>query len=325
MSFRTFLLVSVRHTVIFILLIAGVSLLMLLSVGVLNAELYGRLTETQAVGDRNAATNSEKLPMVRLVLHRMVPDENAVEASIIVVVDSNSLLATEIRSGKTHIAAIVRDGSTVLPFAVHSQATLDASAFEEGVSTAAAQSSRFLIPVLPTMGSYPFDDLTMRPIQELRRSDGFSSRFTLEVQKALPGRLLTVSGDPYIVEIGLTRTPVEKAFVVIASLIFFILSLVITVGLFLSPRGLTSLEELVAVAGYLVAAAGFRELLGVSRVAGTSILEFVILGVPLVLLAFGVAVSVYRSRRSGTQDDAPADTTSDSGEFSKCKTGASVE
>jgi len=100
------------------------------------------------------------------------------------------------------------------------------------------------------------------------------------------------------VEIRLTRTPVERVYIIAASAIFFLLSLLVAVTLFSSPTGLTSVQEVVSVAGFLVAAAGFRELLGLSQIRGTTILEILIVGVPLVILAVGVASSVLRAWRN---------------------------
>ena len=99
-----------------------------------------------------------------------------------------------------------------------------------------------------------------------------------------------------IADISLTRSPTEKALVVSTSLVFLFLSAVLAYSLFSNP-GLKTIDELLGVGGYLVAAAGFREVLGISRAAGTSALEIGVIGLPVLVLSLGVAVSIVRGRR----------------------------
>lgn len=284
------------------LVLGGIIMLMLLAVGVLNAELYGRLTETYAPAAPFSKADDD--PLIRLVLHRIVPDENAIEASLLLIVDAESKLGKEIKGSGLSVSAVVEDGSSPHLYAMTAETTvMNASSFRPRFASAIVRSDRFLLPIYPSMGSYPFDDLRMRPMFRMQADQDAIFVFKVEVQKALPGRLLSVEGDSGITLIALTRTPPEKAFVITASAIFFLLSLTVTLGLFVSRRGLTSFEQLIAVAGYLLAAAGFRDLLGVSRVPGTTILEIVILGIPLVLLSFGVAFSMYRGRRLSNAEE----------------------
>lgn len=46
----------------------------------------------------------------------------------------------------------------------------------------------------------------------------------------------------------------------------------------------------------MITAVGFRELLGVSRSPGASALEIGVIGIPLLVLAIGVAASFFRGR-----------------------------
>jgi len=157
---------------------------------------------------------------------------------------------------------------------------------------------------LPSVYGFPFDDLSIRPIFEVSRDGTYTDHYRLEVQKALPGRLMEVSNETIPV-IRLTRSPTEKAIVLVSAVVFLFLSGILVYGLFAARRGLTTLEELLAVGGYMVAAAGFRELLGVSRAAGTSALEIAVIGIPLLLLAIAVGRSfvlgqlhLYRQQRA---------------------------
>ena len=58
-----------------------VALAFVLVITILNADLYGRLTETTSAGSAFSARAGD--PTIRLILHRVVTDENAVEASLI--------------------------------------------------------------------------------------------------------------------------------------------------------------------------------------------------------------------------------------------------
>src|SRR5262245_12935556 len=60
-------------------------LVLLTYVAVANADLYGRLIETEtASGVGTSSADSQRMPTVRLVLHRLLEGENAVEASAII-------------------------------------------------------------------------------------------------------------------------------------------------------------------------------------------------------------------------------------------------
>ncbi|MBV6505259.1 MAG: hypothetical protein ILNGONEN_00817 [Syntrophorhabdaceae bacterium] len=287
----------VKRAIVVALLIGSFPLGLTLFFIVMNADLYGRLTETQTasgVGNPNASSN--EAPTVRLVLHKLPADENAVEASLLLEVPGGTLTKL-IREGKARVTAYIRDGSNFQPYAIQYAVTLDSTTVytETGVYPLAVQSERFLLPAFPNLGGFPFDDLVVRPIIHVWRDEYYTRQFRFEVQKALPGRLMHLSDDN-ITMIRLTRSPTEKALVITSSVVFLFLSSILAYGLFTSPRGLTHLEELLAVGGYLIAAAGFRDLLGLSRTAGTSALEIAIIGVPLLTLAFGIAVSFIRGR-----------------------------
>ncbi|HYX72956.1 MAG TPA: hypothetical protein VE732_09300 [Nitrososphaera sp.] len=280
----------------FVLIIACLALAMFTFGIVMNSDLYGRLIETQVAQGVGDPAGSREIPTVRLVLHRLPSDENVVEASIIIITEGGNLV-TLIREGKSSIKATVRNGTTYQPFGIQNDVTLDdtSAKAEPGVGSIAVQSERFLLPALPSLGGFPFDDLEIRPIVDVMRDGGHTSHFQLEIQKVLPGRLMEVSNDN-IPTIRLTRSITEKSIVVGSSLVFLFLSGILVYGLFAAQRGLTTFEELLGVGGYLIAAAGFRELLGVSRATGTSALEIAVIGIPLMLLAIGVGVSFVRGR-----------------------------
>lgn len=127
-----------------------------------------------------------------------------------------------------------------------------------------------MLPSYPSLGTYPFDDIRLRPMVWVRSSRDGLLRARLEIEKAVPGRLLSVTQDSGAAVVTLTRAWTEKAFVLAASPVFVLISLAVTVGVFFARATASSLEQLIALASYLLAAAGFRELLGVSM-AGTTV------------------------------------------------------
>jgi len=286
----------VRGTLIVTLLIAGVALILLMSVGVLNSDWYGRETETQQVPRAGVAVD-DAAPVVRLELRRIVADTNSVEASLVLVVDGRSPIGGEIKSGSTTLIAEVRDGSSLEPVAINVHTIVDKAAFQAGWSDAASRSATFALPAYTSGVPYPFDDVRVRPFLQVTDDKMMGVPVRAEVQKAFPGREMVVRLEGGVPEIRLSRTTTEVAYILTTGLIFFALSVAIALRLFSPTSALTGVQELIAVASYLVAAAGFRDLLGLSRLPGTSIFEILILGVPLVLLAIGVAVSSLRSRR----------------------------
>lgn len=273
-------------------------LAMLSMLPILNSDLYGRLTETKlAAGVNKSAPNLGELPTVRLILHKLPTDENAVEASMVFIVEDK--LREAITNGQAKVSVTLTDGSSVEPYGLLRRMEIDASTLKAnaGMTQTAVQSERFSIPSYPTVDGYPFDDVMIRPIIWVQVNAPFDFRFNnyykLEIEKALPGRIMELN-DENIVTVTLTRSVTEKALVITSSIIFIILTVFLSFGLFTSKEGLSTVEEIVAVGGYLIAAAGFRDLLGVTRVAGTSALEITIIGFPLVLVTIGVSVSFFR-------------------------------
>lgn len=266
-----------------------------------NEDLYGRAIDTQTAVGVGRGKTVRSGPTVRLILHKLLADENAIEASLMIIGEDGDLPRL-ISEGKTKITAELRDGSSLQPYGILSDVTLDhvSAKVQPGVNSFAVQSQRFLLPAMSSVSGFPYDDLKVRPIVDVRRDEFYTGEFKLEIQKAMPGRVMELS-DKNIVDINLTRSPTEKVIVLASSGVFIFLSVILVIVLFDRSRGLSSLEELLAVGGYLVAAAGFREVLGVSRMAGASALEMIVIGVPLAFLSVAVGISFMRGRLSSNR------------------------
>src|SRR5436853_7388020 len=113
-----------RDFTIFALPSGGLFLLLLILIGIRNSDHYGKVTETHAVPFVNAGPTS---PTVLLVLHRIMPDQNAVEASVILITSDNNAM-NAIQAGKLHLSAVVRDGTAMNP-ALVSEVALSSAAF----------------------------------------------------------------------------------------------------------------------------------------------------------------------------------------------------
>ena len=274
--------------------LTGAALLLMVSTKVLNDDLYARLTQTTSVpSDLEPPTSTG--PTARVVIHRILPDENAVELSVVLSIDSDDPLAIAIKRKQAALVAEVHDGQAVEHFALVHRSRLDDRNAVAGMAALAAPSDRFLLPALPSLSGYPFDDLLIRPMIIVKEETGSWIRFHTEVEKTVPGRLLKakeVGGAP---EITLTRSTTEKVFVTSGAALFILISLVVAIVLFKTP--LTGIGDLVAVAGYLLATAGVRDLLGISRAAGIGSLEVLVVGLPLLFLALALGASTLAGQR----------------------------
>jgi hypothetical protein len=268
-----------------------------LAITVLNSDLYGRLTETITSSGAFSNGDPDHRPVVRLVLHKLLNDENAVEASLIIYTEDTQTIES-IRQGKISFTATLRDGWLNNPFALKRYIILDKSTIipEVGSYPLAAESDRFILPSSPSMNGYPFDNVEVKPMIGFYINDQPSLNYRFEIQKALPGRIMKLADKTQTI-IALTRTPTEKALVIITSIIFVVITSLIVYNIFSTRMKLSTVEELLSFAGYLIATAGFRDILGLSREAGTSFLEIVVIGIPLLALSTGITVSYFRKNK----------------------------
>ena len=206
--------------------------------------------------------------------------------------DEQSLQA--LRQGNLELIAIARDAAGIYPHGSRYEVGLSQKAYEGIAGSPAVQSTRFLLPTQPTVSTYPFDEIYIRPFLTIRRNDGLNPPFNLVVIKAVPGRLLEIRNNGGIPSMHLKRPIIQILLIVISSAAFILLALVVAIELFRINDGLSTIQEILAFAGYLLATAGFRDLLGFSKLSGTSFLEMAIVGVPIVVLSFVFAISVWR-------------------------------
>lgn len=280
-----------------VLIIGATFIVMILGVAVLNADLYERLTETENLGQPFASkVSQDNLPALRLVIHRLLPDENAVEASLIATV-TGSYLDSLKKMEKTKLTCTIHDASTFQPFALSTAVVIEPKLGQPRLSEISIESERFRLPALPSVNGFPFDDVHVEAIMDVFDTDGYELPHTIEVQKALPGRILQASLQSGRVSIVLARSWIAKALVLASSVIFIVVCLLVAGHLFSSKTSLRGIEEILAIAGFLVAVGGFRSVLNFPATAGTTALELAVIGLPLVAVALGFAASTFRGIR----------------------------
>lgn len=277
-------------------------ILLSLVVIVINADLSARLTERQLLGTVTVREQPLHIPTLRLVLHRVLADENTIEASLVLLLDAGAVREPYWRR-RSRLKASIRDGSNLQPVLTVSPIEVDLLDTRSLKSGLALGSNRFHLPIVPSEAGFPFDDVKIFVTPQILDASGYLLPFNFEVQKALPGRLLISSGHPLAPEIRLSRSSTEKALVLFGGLVFLFLSATLIFVLVKSPAGIRGWEELLAFAGYLLGAAGFRDMLGVTRGGGTSTFEVVVFGAPLISLAVAMSFSLLQSRKKASEPE----------------------
>jgi hypothetical protein len=287
---------GLKYFIGFALLLALIFFGAMVSVNVLNSDLYGRLIETQAFHLVNSEKEQTKnLPTVTLILHKYLGEENSIEASLAINYDRHDVFEN-FKTDTLELMLRLIDGYSYTPTGLDYAFTFkDSSKLNTfGNLYSGFETDRFTIPIAPSLNGFPYDDIQIRPMVDLF-VNGFYSKLNFAIQKRIPGRILSSSNkDKEIIQ--LTRTPTEKYLVMISSIIFLLLTGILTFGLVSSQKGLNTIEELVAVAGYILATAGFKEILGINRGNGTSALEILVILIPLLSVFSGLLYSLIKSK-----------------------------
>lgn len=269
-----------------------------ISVDVLNSDLYGRLIETEPFHTYNSTKKqSDSLPTVTLIMHKYLSEENSIEASLIINYNRQNIFKT-FQKDKLEFTLIVSDGYSYNPIGSNKYFTIiDSSNLKTfGYGYFSKETERFILPIAPSLNGFPFDNILVRPLLDLYVNEQYST-FNFVVQKRPLGRVLSFNDKDKEV-IQLTRTSIEKYLVVISSILFLLLTTILTYSLFNHKSGLNTVEELLAVAGYILATAGFREIVGITRSNGTSALEILVILIPLLSVSSGLIFSFIKGLKT---------------------------
>lgn len=269
-------------------------------INVLNADLYGRLIETERLTKTyHDKPYNDNLPTLTLILHKYSQEQNTIECSIVLHYDRKKLFDST-KTNKIDFQIKVIDGYVYNPTGLNKIYSFSDSTTIKTLGSfyAGLETDRFELPIAVSLNGYPFDNLRIRPMIDFYQNNEYAD-YNFEIQKRISGRIfLKDEADKLTVE--LTRTSIEKYLVVVSSIIFILLTLILTYGLITTKRGLNTVEEIIAVAGYILATAGFRDILGLSKINGTSALEIVVILVPLLTISLGLFYSLLKSN-TGTQ------------------------
>ena len=185
-------------------------LILFVWVFIANNDLYGRLSETKSLGRlyHTGASADTPVPTARIVLHRVLTDENAVAASVVLTMERR-VWESFARLGVKSLRVVLHDGapSSFQSFGLGVTATVAGLPTEQGLNIIGVESDRFRLSALPSVNGFPFDNIEVFAVVYLLADNGAAQECDLEVEKTLPGRLLRASlrgGTPWMV---LTRSP----------------------------------------------------------------------------------------------------------------------
>ncbi len=276
---------------------SGLALIGLIFVPLANSDFFDRSDDKKIL-----YSESENAPLkIEIIIHRALPDENAVEASVGAVIDYDSL-PPALKEKEGCVTIGVSDNFS--DFYANYSGVLKLNCVQHGelrntlMTVVSGESALFKLRAVPSVDGYPFDSLMVLPRISIDTADGNVPAAVYLVEKRFSGRSLSVKGRPYNWEVDLNRSFVEKATVVGISLTFVVLMLLVTVRLFWSRDALTGSQELIAVAGFAIAVSSIHDVLGFSRLVGTSSFEIFTLVLPLVFLAAGIIFSAVRGLRA---------------------------
>jgi hypothetical protein len=272
------------------LVLSAIGLVALIITSVLNEDFHIR--SPQSITLRDEKESDRSYIKVKMLVHRLLVDENAVEVSLLVQARYDGL-PEEVRNETPCLTLMYADGSE--PDSAPKTLDITCKKFEvpgKVISEAiSAETPRFNLSAFPSVGAYPFDDWEFFPEVSLLARANWSAPAVYSVERRVPGKELRVTGDHYNWRIHLQRPFPERAMVLTVGIAFLALSLLISWRLFSREVRLSGMQELLALAGFVVAIASLRDLLGVSRTTGVSTWEIVVIGIPMTALCIGMTYS----------------------------------
>lgn len=244
---------------------------------------------------------------VRLVVHRLLVEENAVEVSLIVQARYDDL-PQGLKDETPCLTLVYEDGGETgsLPKTLDvdcKQFVIPGSAVGEAIS---AETPPFKLTAFPSVASYPFDDWEFFPVVKLLARANLNAPAEYSVERMLPGKELKVEGTAYNWKVYLQRTVAEQVLVLAVGIAFLALSFLISWRMFSRDAALSGMQELLALAGFVVAIAGLRDMLGVTRTTGVSIWEIMVVGFPMMFIFLGIlyptVIRILRNRDRKFED-----------------------
>jgi hypothetical protein len=272
--------------------LAAVMLVAVVAVSIWNADFHTRSPQSVVLGAEKGSDRSDL--KVKLLVHRLLVEENTVEVSLLVQGRYGSL-PKEVVQETPCLTLEYFDGSE--PDTVPQTLDITCKRFEvPGKSfgdVMSAETPRFALSALPSVGAYPFDDWVFTPVVSLLARANWGAPAVYSVERRLPGKDLQVTGQDNNWQIHLRRPFTERALVLTVGIAFLVLTLVVAARLFARDGSSSGTQDLLALAGFVIAIASLRDMLGVSRTTGVSIWEIGVIGIPMLALCVGMIYSAF--------------------------------
>ena len=205
-------------------------------------------------------------------------------------------LADKIRSGAASFKVVLTDGNPDSSGIEHiATLTLEKTAFSEGLYGLESPAVTASVPMYHSLSPYPLDNYTSYLGISAASAEVFPlPNIKTNIVKMVAGRTVRARGKTANFNVTLARPRLQQVFIVISGLVYMSIIIGVALRIIKSPTVFNPLNQSITVASFLLGAAGFRDLMGFSKLSSFSVAEAFIVGIPLLLLA----VAFFRSSMS---------------------------
>jgi hypothetical protein len=287
-------------TLTFAALVGIVTIVAVVIVATLNSDYDAATVQTHSIGSKSDSA-------VDVVIRISSVNDQPNTAQVTVVAKAGrSALEKYLRSDTDKLTFQVLDGLPDSGVERIASVTLDRSSIQDSMAIAESRQSTGALVMYHDPKPYPFDDYVTFLEVLPPAADRNAPDFRVTVVKLIAGRTMTVSADPSSFTITMKRPRIYQVFVVVGAGIFMAVIIGVAAHLFRSSAWDKPVNQAIAIAGLFLAAAGFRDILGLSKLASFSAMEAFIIGVPLLLLAIALLRGALMSLRRPTPPKAPS-------------------
>jgi hypothetical protein len=270
---------------------------------ILNSDYQSRTSTTESLGILNTYTLAPNARVtVQLVLHNAEPTQNYCEVQAFISADDSYVRGSNPGTTPHQLRLTIQDASGIQPMELATIAELTAKDSLSGkgaaYSLAASSSPIFRLPGYSSMVGFPFDSIAIRPMVTVKDQDGVNYPFELNVQKGFPGRLIVTrmdeGGFPLI---EVRRSWIEKLYYCLIGSVFVVVTVSVAWKLTRLRAKPKRFEEILATAGFLVAAAGLKSSMGIPQSGGLTLFEALVFGVPFLFLTIGFLYRTFNTSK----------------------------
>lgn len=270
--------VGVAGFAIFLMGIFGVAGgAMILSLEITNAEIGVRGRENIEL-----ATEKSSNSTITIYVHELHTETNS--ASVSVVVEQDPPNSESVKEGKCgHLEIMDRaqsegKGTRWIKLPCHLSRRAAHLSFE---------TDTFNVQVIAGNSGYPSDTYDLMMFVDAFDGDDLPVKSNLKIVKLSASRVMRVSHPGLNWQVSFVRPLTDRVYICASAVLFVLLTVGVSVLMWRAPID-TAGEVMLAVASYLIAAAGFRSMLGFDKVANTTSFEIAVFGLPMLLLGFSV-------------------------------------